>query len=126
MKCPNIYCPPPTFVPDVSQSAADPEFTVLPLPKRTKIYSNFTILPLCKVQDDIFIQRLWYTPKPKHRHVDLVKFLVNYHSAKAVAGVSRSFLRKSDNHYLKQVMLPFPLYLNLQDFHLCVHSIKFV
>ena len=54
----------------------------------------------------IFADILWFRPKTnKPKPVDLITFLVNNSSAKAVVGLATSCQRKNDNHFVKQVWL---------------------
>ena len=60
------------------------------------------------VPEIIFADILWYQFRPKMnkpKPIDLITFLVNNSSAKAVVGLARAFQRKKDNHFVKQVLL---------------------
>ena len=81
---------------------------------RSKVYTNFTIMPITKVSNTIFTERVWFNPKAtKPKHSEIVKFLVNNYSNKGTVGVARTFLRKNDNCIVKQVFLLFVSKLHL-------------
>ena len=81
---------------------------------KPKVYSNFTIMPMTKVNDSMFTQRVWFNPKStKPKHSDILKFLVNNFSNKGTVGVARTFLCKNDNCIVKQVFHLFVSKLHL-------------
>ena len=66
----------------------------------------FRSVPAWPVPEIIFADILWFRPKMnKPKPIDLITFLVNNSSAKAVVGLARAFQRKKDNHFVKQVLL---------------------
>ena len=71
---------------------------------RSKIFLNHSIMPLASSTDEqLFSGRVWFNPKNKAKHSDLLKFLVQNFSLKGTVGVARAFTRKQDKLNVKQV-----------------------
>ena len=71
---------------------------------RSKIFLNYSIMPLASSTDEqLFSGRVWFNPKNKAKHSDLLKFLVQNFSLKGTVGVARAFIRKQDKLNVKQV-----------------------
>ena len=71
---------------------------------RSKIFLNYSIMPLASSTDEqLFSGRVWFNPKNKAKHSDLLKFLVHNFSLKGTVGVARAFIRKQDKLNVKQV-----------------------
>jgi hypothetical protein len=71
---------------------------------RSKIFLNYSIMPLASSTDEqLFSGRVWFNPKNKAKHSDLLKFLVQNFSLKGTVGVARAFITKQDKLNVKQV-----------------------
>ena len=75
--CKSQYSPSPPTSGIVEITHFDLE-VVHPSHARPKVYANFTIMPMTKVNESVFTLRIWFNPKASRtKHFDILKFLVN-------------------------------------------------
>ena len=73
----------------------------------TKIYSNFTIIPLLRLNPAVLDKQFYKPPatikKPPALFHVLIKFLMDTKSCNGVVGIARAFLQRNTTSYLRQV-----------------------
>ena len=79
-----------------------------------KIYSNFTIIPLLRLNHAVLDKQFYKPPatikKPPALFHVLIKCLMNTKSCNGVVGIARAFLQRNTTSYLCQVNYFFGVY----------------